>query len=120
MEKHDSILRKQLMDHYNTPIGNVDCITSPHLQLVINAVREFDKKHTPDRVDLYETLLREHGECSFMFKGSLIKIRESTESTGYSYKCYTEDNDDEHYFQFHEGSINTPPIEAIKYVMELL
>ena len=120
MEKHDSILRKQLMDHYNTPINNVDCITKPHLQMVINSVRNFDKKHTPLKVDLYETLLKEHGECTFMFKGSMVKIRQSSESTGYDYKCYTEDSNGEKYIPFHAGNLKKKPIETIKRIMEML
>lgn len=120
MSKHDSILRKQLLDHYCTPINNVDCITTPHLQLMINAVRSFDQKHKPSKVDLYVMLLEEHGECSFVFKGSMVKIREDSEAIGYDYKCYAEDDSCEHYFQFHEGNIRKTPDEMIKYVMGIL
>jgi len=40
----DEQLRQLLKDKYNTPINGEDCITFHHMQLVINTVRQYDKK----------------------------------------------------------------------------
>lgn len=120
MNKNDSILRKQLLDYYNTPVDGVDCITAPHLQLVINSIRDFDKKHIPSKMDIYELLLEQHGECAFKTKGTLVNIREDEESTGYDLVFFAQDDNGEHYFEFYKGHVKLSPWKTIEYVMEVL
>lgn len=43
----DAELRDEIKRNYSTPISNIECITFPHLQLVINMVR---KNTAPNQV----------------------------------------------------------------------
>ena len=41
----DKELRELLKEKYNVVINDVDCIEMCHIQLVINTVRDFDKRN---------------------------------------------------------------------------
>ena len=64
MKTHDPILRQQLKDHYNTPIDGIDCVTFHHMQLVINSVREFDKKFHPTECGMQDNAVKAAVLCT--------------------------------------------------------
>jgi hypothetical protein len=123
--KNDDKLIELLKEKYNIVIDDADYLALSCILPVIKTIRRFDAderkvvKIKQSKVDLYLQMLWQYGEVDYRYNGTYVKIRQDEECTGYDFKLYKENEEEDYMFYFGEN-VKSTPFYAIDYIFGII